>query len=129
MLELILSYLLDEQFLNRVILVLGVLGPLGGAGLGWIVGRIRKQVRSDLVDGVLIGSFLTVALIMWHVYNAIVDRLGLDTVNNLLANLVLFVAVGVGLGFVVRWVRPRLKGEESGLPTPAAAPPPAGSAE
>ena len=42
---------------------------------------------------------------MWYVYNAIVESLGLDTVKNLLVNLVLFSVLGLVLGVVVRRVR------------------------
>ena len=35
---------------------------------------------------------------LWTAYNAITDRLGLDTVKNLLVNLAVFVAVGAAAG-------------------------------
>jgi hypothetical protein len=39
---------------------------------------------------------------MWRVYNAIEDALGLDSVAGLLANLALFVVLGIGIGLALR---------------------------
>ncbi|MGV3720461.1 MAG: hypothetical protein ACO1SX_06070 [Actinomycetota bacterium] len=39
---------------------------------------------------------------MWRIYNAIEDALGLDSVAGLLANLALFVALGIGVGLALR---------------------------
>ncbi len=111
MLKLILSYFLDETFINRTILVAGLCGPAVGLLVGFLVGKVRHRVRPDAADGLLIGLFGTLTMIMWHVYNAIVERMGLDTVKNLLVNLVLFLAVGLILGYLVRRVRPRLHGD------------------
>ncbi len=36
--------------------------------------------------------------VLWRLYNAITDQLGLDTVKNLLVNLALFVALGIAGG-------------------------------
>lgn len=122
MLELILKYLLDEAFVGWVILVAGLAGPPLGAALGYGVGRLRRQVRGDVVDGTLLGLFATLTLVMWHVYNAIVERLGLDTVRNLLVNLALFAVVGVVLGLTLRRVRPMLRGDAPPSAGPASRP-------
>lgn len=39
---------------------------------------------------------------MWRIYNAIEDALGLDSVAGLLANLALFVVLGIGMGLALR---------------------------
>lgn len=118
MLERVLAIILDEKVIDRTFFWLGLAGPPVGALLGFLVGKIRGKVRSDLVDGTLWGLFGTLILVMWHVYNRIVEALGLDTVKNLLVNLALFAALGVLLGLVLRVVRPRLKAETRPTPTP-----------
>ncbi|MFN7971474.1 MAG: hypothetical protein U0166_03855 [Acidobacteriota bacterium] len=118
MLERVLAIILDEAIINRTFFWMGIAGPPVGALLGYVVGRIRGKVRGDLVDGTLCGLFGTLTLVMWHVYNAIVEALGLDTVKNLVVNLVLFLVLGIVLGLVLRVVRPKLKAE--GPPGPGA---------
>jgi hypothetical protein len=44
---------------------------------------------------------------MWSVYNALTDRIGLDTVRNLEVNVVLFAAVGLVIGFGAARLRGR----------------------
>ncbi len=68
-----------------------VLSPL--IGLAW--GVMNKRLPLGLVAGVLIGGG---NYALWTVYNAITQKLGLDTVANLLVNLALFVVIGIALG-------------------------------
>lgn len=79
---------------DALFLALAVAGPLIGAGIGWARGR-RPLV------GLLWGLLLTANWILWRIYNTITDRLGLDTVRNLLVNLALFVALGAIAGYIV----------------------------
>ncbi len=70
-----------------------VLAPL--VGLAW--GAWTKRVGPGLLLGALVGAG---NYALWTVYNAITEKLGLDTVANLLVNLGLFVVVGVVIGLV-----------------------------
>ncbi len=79
---------------DALFLALAVAGPLAGAGIGWWRGRRP-------LSGLLWGLLLTANWILWRVYNAITDRLGLDTVRNLLVNLALFVLLGAVAGAVI----------------------------
>ena len=72
---------------DMLFLALAIAGPLLGAGIGWV--RSRRAIT-----GLLWGLLLTANWILWRIYNAITDRLGLDTVRNLLVNLALFVVLG-----------------------------------
>lgn len=75
--------------------MLGVLivAPL----IGVIWGAMAKRLAGGLIIGLLVGAG---NYALWTVYNAITEKLGLDTVKNLLVNLTLFVVVGsvIGLG-------------------------------
>jgi hypothetical protein len=62
----------------------------------------RRRGKSPLLAAVAIGGPPTLVGVLWRVYNVITDRMGLDTVANLLVNLVLFVIVGAACG--VGWV-------------------------
>ena len=67
------------------------LAPL--VGLAW--GARVKRVGPGLLLGVLVGGG---NYALWTAYNAITDKLGLDTVKNLLVNLALFVVIGLVVG-------------------------------
>lgn len=78
------------------LLMLGVLIAAPLIGLAW--GTVAKRVAFGVVVGLLIGVG---NYALWTLYNAITDRLGLDTVKNLLVNLALFVVIGILIGLGV----------------------------
>lgn len=63
--------------------------------IGLVCGVLSKRIGKGLVLGLLVGvgNFT-----LWTVYNAITEKLGLDTVKNLLVNLALFVFLGTLIG-------------------------------
>ena len=75
------------------LLMLGVLVLAPLAGLAW--GFVNKRVLFGLAAGVFVGGG---NYGLWTVYNAITQKLGLDTVANLLVNLALFVVIGIAIG-------------------------------
>ena len=62
-------------------------------GLAW--GAAAKRPRFGLIVGLIVGAG---NFLLWTVYNRITDRLGLDTVKNLLVNLAVFACVGIVAG-------------------------------
>lgn len=60
----------------------------------------------------LVAVCLALVFPMWVAYNAIEDRLGLDSVAGLVLNLALFAAFGIGIGLTLR----RLWPSETGVP-------------
>ncbi len=77
-------------------------------GLAW--GALRKRAGRGLALGILVGAG---NFALWTVYNRITDRLGLDTVKNLLVNLALFAAVGIAVGLeAARWAAGAGKGNQ-----------------
>lgn len=85
--------LITASQVDALFLALAIAGPIIGASIGWA--RSRRPLA-----GLLWGLLLTANWILWRIYNAITDRLGLDTVRNLLANLALFVALGAIAGYI-----------------------------
>ena len=83
-----------EQADTLFLFLLGV-----GLVLGPVAGAVASRRRAAVLPAALVAGGVPVLVgVLWRVYNAITDRMGLDTVANLLVNLVLFVVVGVLCG-------------------------------
>ena len=79
--------------------VLPLLGLLAGPSAAWAA---RRRGGDAAASALLWGGPLVLIGILWRVYNAITDRIGLDSVANLAVNFGLFVIVGVICGAL--WV-------------------------
>lgn len=79
------------------ILVFGIVAAIAAAM--WARSKGKNPVPAALGIG---GPLLLVGL-LWHLYNFITDKLGLDSVANLFVNLFLFAAIGIGFGLA--WKR------------------------
>ncbi len=80
--------------------MVGILCAAPLIGLVW--GLLTKRAVRGFCAGLLVG---TGNYALWTAYNAITDKLGLDTVANLLTNLGLFVVLGVVVGLAAGcWV-------------------------
>ncbi len=91
---------------NAAFLALAVLGPVLGAVVGAVIGRRGGRAVTHTVAGLLVGSLGVLNYGLWRLYLRISDRLGMDTVRNLLANLLLFVVLGaVGGSLYGLWAR------------------------
>jgi hypothetical protein len=93
---------LTVEQMDRLFLALAILAPLLGAAIGALIGR-RSNVGRGALKGLLVGLLGPANLVMWKVYNALTDRMGLDSVRNLLVQLGLFVALGVIAGLAGGW--------------------------
>lgn len=96
--------IITAQQVDTLFVVLAVGGPIVGAAIGWLRGK-------RVLHGLLWGMLLTANWLLWRLYNAITDRLGLDTVRNLIVNLVLFLVLGAVAGWLV--ARRSRRGEAS----------------
>ena len=85
---------------NRLFLFLAIGSPLVGLALGSLAGARAKAAKQGAVKGFGTGLLGVLILGLWKVYNAITDRLGLDTVKNLVVNLALFIGFGVVAGLI-----------------------------
>ncbi len=110
--------LIDERLVERVILLLGVAGPVVGlvGGAGYSAWR-RQSLRGGLLRGLLVGLAGPLLLGLWRLYSWLVryqpaadpkdDYFGLERVDVLLLNVAIFVTVGALVGWMVRLVRER----------------------
>lgn len=85
--------IITAKQVDALFLTLAIAAPVAGAAIGWMRGK-------RALTGLLWGLLLTANWILWRLYNAITDRLGLDTVRNLLVNLTLFVVLGAVAGYL-----------------------------
>ena len=109
---------LDEA--NRLFLILAVAVPVLCVALGAFIGIRRGAPGRWALNGLLIGLLGPANLALWKIYNLITDRLGLDTVKNLLVNLGLFVALGLIAGMVIGRYASRRASAASGETTDSA---------
>lgn len=72
--------------------------PLLGILVGAAVGVYRKRIMHYLRLGLAGGLIGPLNWLMWHVFNGLTERNGLDTVRNVFINLGVFVFVGLALG-------------------------------
>jgi hypothetical protein len=79
---------------NRIMLLILIAAP----AIGLIWGAVAKRAVAYLLYGLLIGGG---NYAMWTIYSAITNKLGLDTVKNLLVNLGLFIVVGIIIGVTI----------------------------
>jgi hypothetical protein len=86
---------------ERVLRLLAATMPVAGVMVGLVVGVIRRRVAGGAIVGLLIGLAGPTALGLWHVYNAIMARYGLDSVRGLLISLALFAVIGLVIGLIV----------------------------
>ena len=99
MIEFVVRYILDENFINRLFLFAAIGGPIIGFFTGIIIDRCRINGFKYTFLLTSIGLLGTLNLILWKLYNIFTDYFGLATVKNLLFNLVFFVISGAIAGF------------------------------
>jgi len=96
-----LKQLIDPTLVEKVLLYLAVAGPLVGLILGALLGAHEVRAARTVVKSTLLGMICTLIYAMWWVYGLITNALGLDSVANLVLQLILFAVVGAALGAVM----------------------------
>ncbi len=90
--------IVDIDAVGRLFAVLAVVLPLVGTVVGALWGGKHGAVRRGALIGFAVGCLGIVNWLMWTLYNALTKQNGLDSVRNVVVNLILFVAVGLGIG-------------------------------
>lgn len=122
--------LIDERMVEQVIGAIAVLGPVLGLIGGLLSSRKHGRPAAwGLSRGLGLGLLGTLVWALWRLYSWLVrfqpapdpaqDYFGLERVDVLLLNIVLFVAVGAAVGYLIRRVREHDAGTP---PSPAAEP-------
>ena len=101
--------LVAADSVERILLLVAAAGPLVGVILGAVIGAHERCAWPKVVAGALIGTLLTVVYGMWRVFGAITGALGLDSVANLVIELILFAAIGLIVGIAAFRISTLLK--------------------
>ena len=86
-----MTELITDAQANALLLAVLVTGLVAGPVTAVVA---RRRGGDVLMAGLLAGGPPVLLFVLWRVYNAVTEWLGLDTVANLLVNLALFVVVG-----------------------------------
>jgi apolipoprotein N-acyltransferase len=101
--------IVDAAAVGTALAVLSGVALLVGLALLAMARKSETAKRTGLV-----AVCVALGFPMWWIYNAIEDALGLDSVAGLLANLALFVALGIGVGLALRRFWPSEAGVQHG---------------
>jgi hypothetical protein len=107
---------------NGIFLTLAITGPVLGLLIGLIVGRKHGETQLGAFKGLMVGMLGPVNLLLWKVYNVLTDRMGLDTVKNLLVQLALFAGLGIVAGLLLGYYWRRQCGPSGAGPTDGLSP-------
>jgi hypothetical protein len=110
--------LIDEQSVERALLALVAVGPLLGLLIGALLAAARRGPMKVLLGrGLALGMLGPLTYLLWRLFSYLVryapapdprnDYFGLERVDVLLLNCVLFASVGAAVGLAVRKVRAR----------------------
>jgi Na+/proline symporter len=110
--------IVDAGEIGSLFTILAIVLPPICLLIGWWNGSRRKDARRGAILGLLVGLLGPLNLLMWRIYNAITDTIGLDTVRNLVINLILFLVSGGVIGVVAGIAIRRINGVQ-----PASNPP------
>lgn len=123
--------LIDEAAVERAFAMLAVAGPVLGLAGGAVWAALRRaSYRVGVLRGLAIGLLGPLVLGLWRLFSWLVryepapdpanDYFGLERVDVLLLNVAIFVAVGAGLGWLVRKVRAKDHAVRAAEPAPEA---------
>ena len=87
--------------MNRLFILLAVLMPIVGAIYYFLQSKRSSDRTATIRVGIIVGLLGPMNYLLWNVYNSITDKLGLDSVKNLVVNVVIFVLLGVVGGLII----------------------------
>jgi len=89
--------LISPRTVENVLFIIALAGPILGLIIGALSG-VRGSLKARMLGGLAIGLLGPVIFGAWRLYNAIADSLGLDSVANLLLQILMFAILGAALG-------------------------------
>lgn len=92
--------LISEKAVVHIFVLLAWLLPSLGVLLGCIL-SISKKKTAYLGWGIGLGLVGPLNLLLWRLYNTVLDKLGFDSVKAFFLNIVTFAIIGMLLGFVL----------------------------
>lgn len=96
-----LHEIVDIASVGKLFTWLAILMPIAGAAIGALWGMKKSTLRIGLIRGIVFGLLGPLNWLLWTAFNAISNHTGLDSVRNVVLNMLLFIFVGVilGIGF------------------------------
>jgi len=101
--EIMLKLVLSPGFINTLFIALFFATPIGAFLTYVFFHRRVKNLTIFIWTVILCGLIGPANLLLWILYNAIENRLGLDSVPALLINLAIFVVLGIAIGLFIRF--------------------------
>ncbi len=93
--------LVTTSEINRLFVILALVLPLPVLVATMLISRFSRVTKLWYRAGIAVALAAPFNLLLWKIYEANTHHLGLDTVNNVLVNLALFVVVGVIGGVII----------------------------
>ncbi len=94
--------IVTRKEVNTLFDILVIVTPLVGAGILLKFTKMGKHGRRGVILGVIVALLGPMNWLLWVLYNSITSIYGLDTVKNLVINSLLFVALGLLFGWLIR---------------------------
>ena len=93
--------LVSVELVERVFRYLAIICPIAGLVVAVCIHWALGKPRSAVVSGVILALVGVANYALWRLSGIITDRLGLDSVANLLIQAAMFLVVGFAVGIVV----------------------------
>ncbi len=93
-----LHEIIDIASVSRLFIILAIITPIAGIAAGVLWGMKRSTLRIGLIRGIVFGLIGPLNLFLWTVFNAITNHTGLDSVKNVVFNMLFFISIGLILG-------------------------------
>ena len=93
--------LVSVELVERVFRYLAIICPIAGLVVAVCVHWALGKPRSAVVSGVILALVGVANYALWRLSGIITDRLGLDSVANLLIQAALFVVLGLAAGVLL----------------------------
>jgi hypothetical protein len=101
MIEFIVNYILDENWINKFFITIAIIGPIIGLSAGLLIDKFKKNRSFKFtIMSLSIGFLGTLNLVLWKLYERFTEYFGLASVKNLVFNFLFFLIIGAILGAV-----------------------------